>query len=345
MKRRLLIFMLIPLLFTSSCEKNASGALEAVGGIYMETDHLYPKDFLFLDNESVSFEEFRYYYLNYKKMYLEKDSAFFDTEENEEKLKSDITAILLDNRGIRLLAKENGLTLTETDRKTVEEEIKKAKKTYGETNFSENLTASFMTEGLYKKTLEDALLSLKLFNSLFEEGGKHAWDEKTYYTYFKEHFLCAEIVLFPYGEKETKTNCEKSMKEAEEFAEKLKGGEDFYPLIASYKDTLVFREGDSYQDGQMEDALFQAANSLKAGNISSPVIGEEGIYLIRRIEDTPALMEKKRQELLFGTTDEKGVFHPGAYDKEYISQYKERAKKIEVTFGENWKEISTKTVF
>lgn len=345
MKKHLFILMLIPLLFFSSCEKNSPALKEVSGETETQTEEFYPKDFLFLNNESVSFEEFRYYYLNYKNMYLEKDAAFFDQEENEEKLKNDIVTILLDNRGIRLLAEENGFVLTNADRKAVAENIKNAKKEHGEKAFSESLSSVFMTEDLYRRSLENALVSSKLFSTLFEEGGKFAWDKKTYYAYFKENFLSAETVLFPYEKKETKEKCENTLKKAEEFLEKLKSGEEFYYLVNTYGNDLVFYEGDSFQKGKEKDTFYQAVAPLKAGEISPPVLTEDGVFLLRRIEDSPSLMEKKRANALFGSTDEKGVFHPGAYDEEFILLYKKRSENIKITYGKEWNGIRSNTVF
>ncbi len=344
MKKHLFIFMLILLLFFPSCEKKAPSA-EAFDEIQTENSDFYPEGFLFFDGRAVSYDVFRYYFLNYKKMYLENDSSFFDNEENKEKLKSDVVSILLDKEAIQLFAEENGVVFTETDRKTVAEEMKKSKKFYEENEgFSETLSASFLTEELYKKTLEESLLSRKLFNLLYEDGGKEAWDTNTYYAYFKENYLSAERILLPYAESETKENAPKTLKKAEEILERLKNGEDFYLLIKAYENNLVFQEGDSLDKKQTEPELFSAAASLKTGEISSPIFTEKGVLLIRRIEDSPFLMEKKRQEALFGFTDEDGVFHPGAYDEDFVLLYQKRAEKIKVTYGTDWEKISTDTV-
>jgi hypothetical protein len=116
-------------------------------------------------------------------------------------------------------------------------------------------------------------------------------------------------------------------------------------LIASYTEELIFQEGDSYENGEIEETIYQAARDLNVGEFSSAVAGEDGIYLIRRIEDTPSLMAKKREEALFGATDQNGIFHPGAYDRKFFSLYQTKAKEIKIRYGKDWERITTKSVF
>ena len=54
----------------------------AAGGIHAKSGDVYPKEFLTFDETDVEFDLFRYYYLNYKNMYLEEDASYFKKKED-----------------------------------------------------------------------------------------------------------------------------------------------------------------------------------------------------------------------------------------------------------------------
>ena len=84
---------------------------------------------------------------------------------------------------------------------------------------------------------------------------------------------------------------------------------------------------------------------MKKGEISKPVAGETGLYIIRRMEMKQLRMDENRETTLYGYNDTLGNWNAGAYDDEFQSLYKERAEKIKTDFGEYWDLVSTKTVY
>ncbi len=350
MKKILSLLLIFPLLFSLfSCAEEEKAPREAVGGVRTESGEVYPTDLLFFDGKAVEFDEFRYYYLNYKNMYLEEDPSYFEKEGNEEKLKKEILTILLDNSAVREVAKENGITLTKSDKKAVQEEISKTIDYYqGETAFEDSLKASFMTMDLYTYVMEYSSLYLKLFNALFEDGKKYAWDDETFYDYYKEHYVAVQEIFLPYESGENKDKHPLTLEKAKEIYDKAMGGEDFWGLVEKYgKDENMLSSPDGYYftEGQAEDTLYQASAALKIDGISEPVPGESGLYIIKRMDYKKHQMDKNKETALFGYTDSFGKWHSGAYDEEFISIYKKRAEKIEISYGPLWEKISTKTVF
>ena len=104
MQRTLSIFCAL-LLLVSLVGCGSGSAAEKLGGLHTDSGDVYPEEFLTFDNEEVSFDEFRYYYLNYRDMYLEEDPDYFSREGAEKALKEEVLQCLLDSWAVRFLAK------------------------------------------------------------------------------------------------------------------------------------------------------------------------------------------------------------------------------------------------
>ena len=347
--KKLVSFVLSLLCLISLVSCSSSSPRPAAGGLHTENGDVYPVSFLTLEGWEVEFDEFRYYYLNYKDMYLEKDASYFENEENEKKLKEETLHVLLDSLAVRLLAEEEGVKLTRSDRKDVQSSIDKTIDFYeGEGTFQESLDASYMTEDLYRYMMENAALSSKLFHHLFGEGGKYAWSNEAYYAYFKENYVAVQEIFLPYEEGENATSCPLTTAKAEEISRKATAGEDFWTLVENYgqdSQMLSFPDGYYFTRGQAEEVLYQASAALKEGEISEPVAGAGGVYLIKRVEMKKERMDENREYALFGYTDSWDEYHAGAYEDEFASLYQSRGEKIRVAYGDAWNDISTKSVY
>lgn len=350
MKRLLSLFLCFGMLLSfSACGKEEATRPQA-GGIRTENGDLYPTAFLSFDGADVEFDLFRYYYLNYKNMHLEEDASYFEKEGSEQDLKEEILSVLRDFYAIRFLAEENGVHLSKSDKKLVKEDVKKTVEFYdGKDAFLTYLEQSYMTEELYVYMMEYSSLYLKLFNKLYKDSGKKEWSDEEFYSYYEDNYLAAQQIFLPYKDNdEDKTAHPKTEKLANEVHKKAADGEDFWKLIEEYgKDEKMTEYPDGYYftKGQAEDALYEATAALKSGEISKPVEGETGIYIIRRMEMKKLRMDENRETTLYGYTDTLGNWNAGVYDNEFQNLYKDRAKKIKVDFSNYWDTVSTKTVY
>jgi hypothetical protein len=339
--------MLLPF---SSCEEDLPETeREKVGGIHGSEGDVTPSQILMFDGQEVGFDEFRYYYLNYKNMYLSENPDHFEAEGAEEALKEEIINCLRDTFSIRALAKEHKIKLTKAEKATVKKEIEKAIEAEGgQDNFEAMLESSFMTEDLYTYMMEYSALYLKVFNTLYRDGGKEAWSDKEFFDFYRKHYVAVQEIMIPYQEGESKENHPETKKEADGIYQKAAKGEDFWSLIESYgKDEtmLDYPDGYYFTEGQAEDALWNASKSLEINQISEPIPAESGLYIIKRLELKEGRMNENRSTALFGYTDTLGTWHPGAYDEKFEALYQEKGEKIKIEYTEFWDMISTQSVF
>ncbi len=349
MKRIITLILALVFLFSLVSCKGEEGPRPAIGGLHTKDGDLYPAEFLTFDETKVEFDLFRYYYLNYKNMYLEENDAYFEAEGAEEQLKTEIMDVMLDFYAIRFLAEENNVRLNKTDRKSVNADIEKTVEFYnGKEEFLEFLEESFMTEELYVYMMEYSAIYLKLFNKLYKDGGKLEWSDEKFFTYYDQNYLAAQQIFLPFEEGETKENHPKTMELANGLYQRAVGGEDFWELVKAHgKDDnmLDYPDGYYFTKGQAEDALYEATAALKKGDVSKPVAGETGLYIIRRMEMKELRMKENRETTLYGYTDSMNEWHAGAYDAEFQEHYQARAKKIKIEKSDYWNEVSTKTVY
>lgn len=348
MKRFFALFCILSLLLPLCACANDELSDVPLGGIHTEAGDVYPEEFLVLDGKEVSFDEFRYFYLNYKTMYVEEDENYFQNGQNEKELKEEVLQYLLDRRAVEILAKKERVSLSAEEKKGVLQEIENTRAGYeSEEAFLNDLHASFLSLTFYQDMLEYSALYLKLFDKLYRGDGKRAYSEEEFFAYFRENYLAVQEIFLPFEEGETKENCPKTLS----LAESIRGQTEstpFWDLIEQYgKDENMLNYPDGYyiKSGQAEDVLFAAAKELEIEGISQPVVGETGVYLLKRLELKELRMNENRESALFGYRDSFDVWHGGAYDEDFYRFYREKAGEIEIETPAIWEKISTESVF
>ncbi|MBR2615193.1 MAG: SurA N-terminal domain-containing protein [Clostridia bacterium] len=170
MKRIAALFL--ALLFSLSLFSCSS---EKLGGLRTEKGEGYPASFLTFDGKKVEFSEFRYYYLNYRDMYLAEDPEHFSKEGSETALKDEILQCLLDQYALAALIREKDIRLDRDEKAALKTQIEEARAPFeSEEAFLESLHASYMTEAHFKRMMEQSALSQKLFDVLFAKGARRS---------------------------------------------------------------------------------------------------------------------------------------------------------------------------
>lgn len=338
----LAILMLLSLL---SCQKKES---EVLGALLLDGEELHPGTVLTIGGENISFEEFRYYYLNYRDMYLAEDAEYFSDPAKEEALKEEIVRGLCDNYAVKALAEQYKVKLSRSEKDAVQSDIDTTVTFYGGTEeFTKQLNDSYMSLSLYRSMMEYSSLYLKLFDRLFEDGGEYAWSDEEFFSYYRENYVAVQEIFIAYRNGENEANHPETLAAITEVQEKAKAGEDFWTLIELYgEDEGMESNPDGYYftEGEAEKVLFDASKALEVGAVSEPVAGASGLYLIKRIPMTETKMDKNRETALRGYTDSVGEWHSGAYDEVFAEIYTKKAQSLEISYSEYWDKISTQTV-
>lgn len=345
-----LLSALLFLLSCTSCSKEEySYPEEKLGGIRTDTGDIYPETFLSFDGVAVPFDAFRYFYLNYRDKYLKEDEKHFENDSAETALKEEILNCLLDYYAVQFLAKENNVELEEEEMDAVRDEIRQTIDFYGdEEAFLEVIHESHMSHGFYYKMMEYSSLYFKLFNHLYEDGGKEAWTDEEFYAYYREHYLAVQQIFIPYENGENAKSCVNTLAKANGIHAEATSGKDFWKLIEEHgeDDAMIDHpDGLYFTEGEAEDVLYEASKKLNVDEISAPVAAETGIYIIKRVELKEMRMQENRSTALFGYYDTLDEWHSGAYDDAFYELYRARAEKIKVEYSDFWDLVSTKSVF
>ena len=335
--------LVLPLMVSCGAKKEKLGYLLDGGA---ET---HPGTVLTLQGKEISFEEFRYFYLKLRDSHLESDPEYFDSEEKESLLKEEALKLLLNKRAAECWIEEEGVSLSSEEKDQIDEDTDHAVEIYGGSeSFLAMIHDSYMSLDYYNEMMTFTALRTKLMDHLYGEGGKMAWDDERFYDYYRENYLAVQVIKLAYRAGETAENYPETLAEMAAIEERAKNGEDFWALIeeCGEDDNMeAYPDGYYVTEGEAEEALYQAAKALGINEISEPVAGAGGLYLLRRVELKESRMDQNRAAALQGYTDSAGAYHAGAYDDEFEALLLERAAKLSVSYGKTWDLISTKTVF
>lgn len=331
----------------SSCRKEEE---TPSGGLIGEDGTLsYPEAVLYLNERAVSFDEARYYYLNYRDMHLSEDPDAFSSYAAQEALKEEVLSYIRDVWAIRFWAEETGITLTQEDYSGVRADIEETERNCGGAeNFEKELSNSYMSRAFYEEMMAYSRLYLKLFDSLYGENGTLVWDDETFYRYYRENYLAVQVLFLPYEDAESEAEHPAANAAMENVLALLEKGSDFWDLVLTYgkdEQMLAHPEGLYVREGEAEDALFQAASALNVGDVSGVTVGSTGLYLMRRVELREDKMDEQKKNALSGYYDAASVWHAGAYDEAFQNAYRERAKTITVRITPVWEAFSSTSVF
>lgn len=321
---------------------------EKLGGIHTDGGDVYPEKVATLDGEAVSFDEFRYYYLNYRDLYLSKDKNAFSDPAAEERLKEEVLDNLLSNRAVRLLAGERGISLSPEEKKAAKAEIEETVALYGKDELIEKLHASYMSQQLYRETASFTKLYQKLYDSFYGENGTDSYSDGEFLAYYRENYLAVQEIYLPYARGEKAGDCPGTLAKAQTVLAAYNEGADFMDLMEEYgEDPGMELEPDGYYitEGEAEDVLYQAGAALAENELSQPVEAAAGVYILRRvpIKDEKAL--KRKADVLEGYEDGAGNRHSGVYEDLFLALLREKGKTISVVKEPVWEEISSDTVF
>ena len=252
-----------------------------------------------LGGYNVTYDFYRYLFLNTKDYLSDGDKDFWTKEGNDvEMVKKYIIDSLNDTYAMFTLADKYKITLSDEDKTYIDNMIEQSKGTMTDEEFKKSLEASYMTPELYRFILEVQQLEILVYNHIIaEDSGIIFADDKTVKKAVSEDFVRATHIFFLIEYEQEKTE-KKEL--AEQLLQRLNNGEDFEALKEEYsEDTGLKGNTDGYYflRGVYDKAFEDAAFSLKEGEISEVVTSYVGYHIIKRLPIEDKYVEDNLEDL------------------------------------------------
>lgn len=326
----------------TACSGGASGTLTDA----MKEDGA----FLTVGDQAVSYDEFRYYFLNVKASLEQSASSASSAASSSEASSASTGATNLDlpsiltqtedalkrNYALNAWSKEQGVEMTEDDQSVVDQYLSlQETQMGGETAFNEALESIYSTPDLFRAMMEDSYLQDKAINE---------WFLKNYADQVVEEMQTADpgyvrvkhiLVQFEDTSEGADHSAEKA--EAEEALNKAIAGEDFDSLIEQYNDDpgmTTNPDGYIFTTGEMVQEFEDAAFALAENTIGTELVETSyGYHIIQRL---PIDYDAVRESAMNYASDEL----ISEANEKLSSELDAAVEKVEVKQGPQYKNLT-----
>lgn len=236
-------------------------------------------DYLTIGNTPLSYDEFRYYFLNTKTS-LQRENPDVDRSALltavEENLKKDY--------GLRAWSETQNVVLSDEEKQSVEEQNKMMiAMVGGEEGFQQALDSIFCTKDLYFSLSEMQAIQSKALGEWFN---KNYADKVVDFFSNTTDYVHVQHILIPFTDLAEDADHSADQQLAQEVYEKAKNGDNFEDLIKEYnKDPgqAADMNGYTFTKGQMVKEFEDASFALEENAISEPVQTNYGYHIIKRL--------------------------------------------------------------
>lgn len=285
-----------------------SGCMDSLKGSKVVLTTGFEKNEVFrIEDMSCTLPEAMVYLINTKNRYesvygREIWNVSLDGVTLEENIKETVLAQLAQQKTMNLLARQNGVALSEEE----EARVMQAAETYFQSLSEEEKSALQITVKDVEELYREYALARKVYQYIIKDINPEISDDEArtitvQYIYFRTCVLDGTGKKIEYSEEEK----QEILRKAEEVWFQLKNEEaDFEELILKYSDS---EEGTcSFGKGEKDQAFEDAAFNLETDEISDIVETPDGYYLIKCIStfnrtETDAnkvkIVEKRREEV------------------------------------------------
>ena len=285
-----------------------SGCMDSLKGSKVVLTTGFEKNEVFrIEDMSCTLPEAMVYLVNTKNRYesvygREIWNVSLDGVTLEENIKETVLAQLAQQKTMNLLARQNGVALSEEE----EARVMQAAETYFQSLSEEEKSALQITVKDVEELYREYALARKVYQYIIKDINPEISDDEArtitvQYIYFRTCVLDGTGKKIEYSEEEK----QEILRKAEEVRFQLKNEEaDFEELILKYSDS---EEGTcSFGKGEKDQAFEDAAFNLETDEISDIVETPDGYYLIKCIStfnrtETDAnkvkIVEKRREEV------------------------------------------------
>lgn len=285
-----------------------SGCMDSLKGSKVVLTTGFEKNEVFrIEDMSCTLPEAMVYLINTKNRYesvygREIWNVSLDGVTLEENIKETVLAQLAQQKTMNLLARQNGVALSEEE----EARVMQAAETYFQSLSEEEKSTLQITVKDVEELYREYALARKVYQYIIKDINPEISDDEArtitvQYIYFRTCVLDGTGKKIEYSEEEK----QEILRKAEEVRFQLKNEEaDFEELILKYSDS---EEGTcSFGKGEKDQAFEDAAFNLETDEISDIVETPDGYYLIKCIStfnrtETDAnkvkIVEKRREEV------------------------------------------------
>jgi len=273
------ILVAFVLIFSSCAKVIENENFKTNGYILIDGEEVVPEYVIKIEDNLISFAEFRYYYLNQKyELDGGDDSVWKDYPEYVDILEENVLNTLLEVYSIRSLANDAGV---EPDFEKVREEIEEYKDSMGRTEYNKGLASYYLTDELYEYILQGYDLYTTLFDYYFAEDGKSVMTDTEILEYVGANYTHAKHILIYPNTTMSDSDYEKYL---DTILTEAKNTDDFDSLIAKYSDDKAMPEyGYYFTDEEMPTEFVTACDNLKEGEMSGIVKSSYGYHIILKL--------------------------------------------------------------
>lgn len=254
---------------------------------------------MIIDGFEVPYEQFRYFFMNYKAQFEidDKEPDVSEKKQKEAKLDSAVVGALRGVYAVLALCRDYGI---DPDDKSIQNEVKtKIDETIdsygGEKKYKSALEKNYMNESVYGFLLTVDLCESELYGKMIESGKIDASDEAASASIGGEDFIRTIQILI---KNDADDDIEQNRKTANELLARIKNGEDFDALIGRYSEDLSMTP-DGYYSTHLEllTEYEKAAYELEIGEVSEVVESSVGFHIIKRLSKEADYITKHFDEL------------------------------------------------
>ena len=319
MKKSILVITLIlTAMFLASCAGVVENMnFETDGYVIIEGEKTVPEYVLKINDNTISFAEYRYYYLNQKtELDGGDDKIWIDYPEYIDSLRSYVENTLIEVFAIRDLAAENGVT---PDYKKVDDQINEYKEGMSSSDFQRGLKTYHLTKELYEYILQGYELYSSLFDYYFGQDGTRSMSEEELFQYVEDNYTHAKhILIYP----NTTMSDEDYQKYLDTVLEKARAGSDFDALVKEYSnDAAMPSVGYYFTKDEMPTEFVEVCDALSEGDISDLVKSSHGYHIIKKLPvdsaDIQSLTDVVYNKIFSEIIEEKIINSKVEYSDEY----------------------------
>lgn len=250
------------------------------------------KSVMTVGNEEISYDMYRYFYLNYKAE---------NNDYTETKLRELTISAISGDVAITHLADKYEIKLTFEDKEKIKEYVDSAIESYDSKDaYKKSLAENYLTEKLFKHFYSQQLLEERLRKYMMDEKYNIiVSDDATFEKDLKVNFMAAKQILIRNDEGD---DIDANRELAEEVFAKARNGEDFDALIHEYSEDSSADAEYVYHftHGQLLEAFEEAVEVTEIGEICSHIAeSEAGFHIVMRMPLDPEFIDKNYEDLRY----------------------------------------------
>ena len=277
---------------------------------------VYPGDALRVNGETVSYQRFQGFYVEYRDSKGVQVGARGDQFGLLTQLRKEAMDLLIEQVLVKQAAEREGI---EADPEEVEKNVEQLRSVFKtDLSYESMLEAEGYTEESYREHVAEMMASKMYLDRIRMDAAdvsdaelERYYQENENRLTFPEQVRVRHILLTwkPLGTQDDRAAIRKQM---EPILERARAGEDFAALVAEFSEDFATKDsgGDTglFHRGEMTPAFEEAAFALEPGEISDPVETGYGVHILKleeRLEPRLVPLDEVREQLRDHVREEK----------------------------------------